>query len=121
MPYGSIFPQTCTRHPSARRFDLRHFITRPSEHLQRYPVLLEAIYKDTTDGNPDADFLQEAIHAIRKLSGAAHVRTFQTAMLRGPTAKLEWHDLVSSEVRDTMTKQEVTRQSSVFLFIFFFM
>ncbi|GJJ11168.1 hypothetical protein Clacol_005400 [Clathrus columnatus] len=108
------FHETCTRHPSARRFDLRHFITRPSEHLQRYPILLEAIYKDTTEGNPDADFLQEAIQAIRKLSGVAHVRTFQTAMLRGPTAKLEWHDLVSSEIRESMTKQEVTKQSQIF-------
>lgn len=74
---------------------------------------MEAIFKDTAEGNPDADFLQEAIHSIRKLSEVAHLRTFQTAMLRGPTSKLEWHDLVSSEIRETMTKQEVTRQSWV--------
>jgi RHO1 GDP-GTP exchange protein 1/2 len=73
-------------------------------------VLLEAIFKDTTEGNPDAEFLQEAIQSIRKLSGVAHVRTFQSAMLRGPTAKLEWHDLVSAEVRESMTKHEVARQ-----------
>ncbi|KAF8517935.1 Dbl-like domain-containing protein [Hysterangium stoloniferum] len=108
------FIDICARHPDARRFDLRHFITRPSEHLQRYPVLLEAIFKDTTEGNPDAEFLQEAIDSIRKLSGVAHVRTFQSAMLRGPTAKLEWHDLVSAEIREGMTKHEVARQSSIF-------
>lgn len=108
------FHETCLRHPSTRRLDLRHLISRPSEHLQRYPVLLEAIFKDTAEGNPDAEFLQEAIHSIRKLSEVAHLRTFQTAMLRGPTSKLEWHDLVSSEIRETMTKQEVTRQSQIF-------
>ncbi|KIJ55471.1 hypothetical protein M422DRAFT_151724 [Sphaerobolus stellatus SS14] len=108
------FVEQCSRHPDARRFDLRHFITRPSEHLQRYPVLLEAIMQDTTEGNPDADFLQEAVQAIRKLSGIAHIRTFQSAMLRGPTAKLEWYDLVSPEVKEKLGKHEIARQGLIF-------
>ncbi|CAG8681770.1 4916_t:CDS:2, partial [Acaulospora colombiana] len=47
-----------------RGLDMKHFIYRPSEHLQKYPVLLEAIFKETAEGNPDADFLVEAEQAI---------------------------------------------------------
>ena len=86
------------------------FISRPAEHLQKYPVLLEAIQKETAEGNPDADFLGEAIQAIRRLSTVAQLLTFQTAMLRGPTAKFEWEDMVPEDVRATFSKKESKRQ-----------
>jgi hypothetical protein len=90
---------------------MKHFIYRPSEHLQKYPVLLEAIFKETAEGNPDADFLVEAEQAIRNLSTVAQLRTFQSAMGRGPTGKWEWHDLVPKEVRNNVAKQESQRQA----------
>lgn len=92
---------------------MKHFIYRPSEHLQKYPVLLEAIFKETAEGNPDADFLVEAEQAIRNLSGVAQLRTFQSAMGRGPTSKMEWHDLVPKETRANVPKQESQRQAYV--------
>lgn len=95
---------------------MKHFIYRPSEHLQKYPVLLEAIFKETAEGNPDADFLVAAEHAIRNLSSVAQLRTFQSAMGRGPTGKWEWHDLVPKEVRNNVPKQESVRQASVYLY-----
>lgn len=49
---------------AAPRLDLKHYLTRPSEHLQKYPVLLTAILNETAEGNPDAEFLQEAIEAL---------------------------------------------------------
>jgi hypothetical protein len=91
--------------------DLKHFITRPSEHLQKYPILLDAILQETAKGNPDADYLAEAIQAIRNLSNVAHLLTFQSAMCRGPTAKLDWSDLVSREVFTSFSKTEAKRQA----------
>ncbi|KAI0367587.1 Dbl-like domain-containing protein [Pilatotrama ljubarskyi] len=108
------FVEQCSRHPDAHRLDLKHFLTRPSEHLQKYPVLLEAICNETTEGNPDIDFLKEAISAIKKLQSVAQLWTWQSAMGKGPSGKLEWHNLVSDEVRASLSKQEVKRQNIIF-------
>ena len=106
--------QQRARSPESRRLDLRHFITRPSEHLQKYPVLLEAIRAETAEDNPDSEYLLEASHAIRKLSTVAHLRTFQSSMGRGTAGKQEWHDLVSPDVRENIPKKEQKRQAYVF-------
>lgn len=76
-------------------------------------MTLEAILKETTEGNPDAEFLTEAIEAIKKLQTIAQLWTFQSAMGKGPTGKLEWHNLVSEEVRNSLSKQEAKRQKCV--------
>lgn len=73
--------------------------------------MLEAIFNETAEGNPDADFLLEAIQAIKQLQTVAQLRTFQAAMGKGPTGKLEWYDLTPEDVREAMTKQEAKRQS----------
>ncbi|EGN96888.1 hypothetical protein SERLA73DRAFT_58376 [Serpula lacrymans var. lacrymans S7.3] len=113
-----LFLEECSRQSAkqqeSRRLDLKHFLTRPSEHLQKYPIALEAIMNETTEGNPDADYLAEAIHAIKNLQGTAQLQTFQTAMGRGPTGKWEWHDLVSKDLREGLSKQEAKRQSIIF-------
>ncbi|KAJ7282099.1 Dbl domain-containing protein [Mycena rebaudengoi] len=96
------------------RLDLKHFLNRPSEHLQKYPVLLEAIYHETAEGNPDADYLMEAIEAIKNLQSVAQLRTFQSAMGKGAAGKWEWHDLVAPEVRKALPKEEQKRQSIIF-------
>ena len=93
--------------------DLKMFLTRPSEHLHKYPDVLKAIYSDTAKENPDAEFLLEAVNAIQKLSTASQLRTFQAAMGKGPTGKLQWHDLVSREVLDGLSKKEQKRQACV--------
>ncbi|THG98759.1 hypothetical protein EW026_g3491 [Hermanssonia centrifuga] len=108
------FLEQCARHPDAHRLDLKHFLSRPSEHLQKYPPTLEAICKETTDGNPDIDFLKEAIDAIKKLQTVAQLWTFQSAMNKGPSGKLEWYNLVSEEIRKGMPKKEAKRQSIIF-------
>lgn len=63
------------------------------------------------DGNPDAEFLKEAIEAIKKLQTVAQLWTWQSAMGKGPSGKLEWHNLVSEEVRLALPKKEAKRQS----------
>ncbi|EEB94538.1 hypothetical protein MPER_06632, partial [Moniliophthora perniciosa FA553] len=69
------------------RLDLKHYLNRPIEHLQKYPVLLEAILNETVGGSPDAEHLQEAVDAIRAVQRIAQLRTFQTSMGRGPAGK----------------------------------
>lgn len=86
-------------------------MSRPAEHLQKYPVLLEAILQVTDQDNPDADYLVEAMRAMRNLSNVATLRTFQSAMGRGPTGKYQWHDLVPKEIRDDLSKHEAKRQA----------
>ncbi|CAL1714491.1 unnamed protein product [Somion occarium] len=108
------FLDQCARHPDAHRLDLKHFLNRPSEHLQKYPVTLEAICNETTDGNPDAEFLKEAIEAIKKLQTIAQLWTFQSSMGKGPAGKLEWHNLVSEEIRKALPKKEAKRQNIIF-------
>lgn len=104
------FSQECVRLPEARHLDLRRLISRPSEHLQRYPVLLDAIRNETTEGNPDAEYLLEASEAVRKLSTMAQVRAFQVSMLKGPAGEQEWYHLVTPDVRERLSNQEVKRQ-----------
>ena len=105
--------QQCARHPDAHRLDLKHFLSRPAEHLQKYPITLEAIMNETTEGNPDADFLKEAIEAIKKLQTVAQLWTFQAAMGKGPSGQLQWHNLVSEEYRKSLPKKEAKRQKYV--------
>lgn len=107
--------QKCSRQLSARpggpRLDLKHYLNRPAEHLQKYPVLLEAVYRETEESNPDGDYVQESIAAIRNLQNVAQLRTFQSAMGKGSTGKWEWQDLVSPEMRAKFTREESRRQS----------
>ncbi|KAG2336295.1 Dbl homology domain-containing protein [Suillus weaverae] len=112
-----LFLEECSRqskHQEAHQLDLKHFLSRPSEHLQKYSVALEAIMKETTEGSPDAYYLAEAIEAIRNLQNVAQLRTFQTAMGKGPSGKWEWHDMVSKDIRESLSKAEAKRQSITF-------
>lgn len=90
---------------------MKHFLNRPSEHLQKYPVLLEAVFKETDDENYDKEFLSQAIQAIKNLQLVSQLRTFQSAMGKGTPGKWEWHDIVPAEVRETFTKKEAKRQA----------
>ena len=83
----------------------------PQEHLTKYPTILETILNDTEKENADTEYLTEAMQSIRNLQSVAQLRTFQSAMCRGSSGKLEWHNLVSTEIRDGLSKQEVKRQS----------
>lgn len=94
------------------RLDLRHLLNRPGEHLQKYPVLLEAILNEKCSrGDPDSDFILEAIGAINNLQNMAQLRTFQSAMGKGVTGRWEWHDLVPPDLRLSFTKEEARRQA----------
>ncbi|KAH9479303.1 Rho1 guanine nucleotide exchange factor 1 [Psilocybe cubensis] len=114
-----LFIEKCSRQLAARpgsspRLDLKHYLSRPAEHLQKYPVLLDAVYRETDESNPDGEFLLEAINAIQNLQNVAQLRTFQSAMGKGSTGKWEWHNLVSEETKSSLTNEECRRQSVIF-------
>ncbi|KAF8645045.1 hypothetical protein AX16_008106 [Volvariella volvacea WC 439] len=115
-PEFRLFIEKCSRKQVSRfgenvRLDLRQCLSRPSEHLQKYPILIDVILKETADGNPDADFLAEAINALKNLQNVAQLRTFQSTMGRGITSKWEWHDLVSPDVIHKISPIQMKRQS----------
>ncbi|TFK29596.1 hypothetical protein FA15DRAFT_663742 [Coprinopsis marcescibilis] len=113
-----FFLEQCSRDSAKAgevlRFDLKHFLGRPSEHLQKYPVLLDAILKETAEENPDADFLREAVNSISSLQSIAQLRTFQSSMCKGAPGKWEWHDMVSETFRKSLPKKEAKRQNVIF-------
>ncbi|KAF8202439.1 CNH domain-containing protein [Pholiota molesta] len=114
-----LFLEQCSRQQTSRagdspKLDLKAFLNRPSEHLQKYTVLLEAALKETAPENSDAEFLVEAIDAIKNLHAISQLWTFQAAMGKGAPGKWEWHDIVSPEVREHFTKQESKRQAIIF-------
>jgi hypothetical protein len=108
------FYQECNRQLAARpggNLDLKHYLNRPGEHLKKYPGLLEAIFRETVESDPDGDCVQEAIAVIQNLQNDAQLRTFQSAMGEGSTSRWEWHDLVSQDTMMRCSKEEVKRQS----------
>ena len=105
-------PKQCVRHPdNVTKMDLKHWLSRPSDHLQKYPVVVEAIRTGTAEGNPDVDFLKEAIEAMRNLQKVAQLKVFQKAMGKGPTSELEWHNIVPEDVRSLIPGQVAKRQA----------
>ena len=74
---------------------IKHWLSRPSEHLNIYPIVFGAVPEETAVGDPDAELLREAVQALRNLQ----LKTFQAAMSNGPIGRFEWHDLVPEDVR----------------------
>ncbi|KAI0035294.1 Dbl-like domain-containing protein [Vararia minispora EC-137] len=104
----------CQRRPEARRIDLKTFLNRPVEHLQKYEITLEAIAKETDGGNPDAAYLLEAAASFKNLQTVCTLQAWQHAMCKGPMSKFEWHNLISDDVREAIAKKEQKRQNIIF-------
>ena len=91
--------------------DIKHWLNRPSEHLNIYLIVFWAVPEETAVGDHDAEILREAAEVLRNLQ----LKTSQAAMSKGPTGRFEWHDLVSEDVRGGIPKQVVRHQAWVFL------
>ncbi|KAF9525947.1 Dbl domain-containing protein [Crepidotus variabilis] len=120
-PEFRIFLEKCTRQLCARpgtsssmRPDLKLYLNRPAEHLQRYPLLLDAVYNETEPDNPDCEYLTAAMKAIQALQDVARLRTFQSAMGKGTTGRWQWHDLVGEDLTKSLGHDEFQRQSNIF-------
>jgi hypothetical protein len=79
--------------------------------MQKYPVILQAILKETDEVNPDFTYLREAIEALKNLQDAAQLRTFQAALGKGITGRWDWQNLVSPGLMRDVPEGETRRQS----------
>ncbi|KAG6873148.1 hypothetical protein C0995_002300 [Termitomyces sp. Mi166 len=117
-PYFRLFLEECSRQSSRSgdvpRLDLKRFLIRPVEYLQKLPGSLEAILTLTDPHSTDYEALKATIQTVKSLQSTAQLITFQCSMMRGIPGKWEWHDLVSSEVRATITAGEAKRQAAMF-------
>ncbi|KAF9576365.1 RHO1 GDP-GTP exchange protein 2, partial [Lunasporangiospora selenospora] len=66
-PRFAQFLKECTRHPEARRLNLRHFIGQPYQRIPRYPLLLREVVKRTDESVPDRAAVEEVIRVCSEL------------------------------------------------------
>jgi RHO1 GDP-GTP exchange protein 1/2 len=66
-PTFARFVDEVERKVESRKLELNGYLTKPTTRLARYPLLLEAIYNHSADGNPDKTDLPLAITRIREL------------------------------------------------------
>ncbi|KAG6808908.1 hypothetical protein H0H92_002394 [Tricholoma furcatifolium] len=113
-----LFIEECSRRSAqngmAPTVGFKDILSGPSEYLQKLQGILQAILKKTDPGNADHEALEATVEAIKSLQAAAQLATFQTAMGKGTPGKWEWHDLVSAEDRDKLSKSECKRQAIMF-------
>lgn len=64
-PSFARFVEETERMKESRKLELNGYLTKPTTRLARYPLLLEAIQKNTKDNNPDKVNLPKAIAAIK--------------------------------------------------------
>lgn len=65
-PAFAKFVEEVERMKESRKLELNGYLTKPTTRLARYPLLLEAVLKNTTEDNPDKKELPRAIELIRE-------------------------------------------------------
>lgn len=61
-----------------RRLPFRHFIILPVTRLQRYSLLLDAIWKKTPEDNPDKAYLAQCVETIKSVAAKMDEGTLAT-------------------------------------------
>lgn len=64
-PGFAKFVDETERLKESRKLELNGYLTKPTTRLARYPLLLENIFKYTTEGNPDKTDIPKAIALIK--------------------------------------------------------
>ncbi|KAJ7180957.1 CNH-domain-containing protein [Mycena filopes] len=64
-PAFAAFVETTERLPESRKLELNAYLTKPTTRLARYPLLLEAVLKNTPDGSPDKLILPKVVAEVR--------------------------------------------------------
>lgn len=63
------------RRPESRKLELNGYLTKPTTRLARYPLLLEAVLKHTSEDNPDKVALPKAVELVRSFLKAVNEET----------------------------------------------
>ncbi|BFZ57098.1 RHO1 GDP-GTP exchange protein 2 [Savitreella phatthalungensis] len=64
-PAFAKFVEETERLKESRKLELNGYLTKPTTRLARYPLLLEAVLKQTKDNNPDKVNIPKAVAAIK--------------------------------------------------------
>ncbi|KAI5791827.1 CNH domain-containing protein [Geopyxis carbonaria] len=65
-PAFARFVEETERMKESRKLELNGYLTKPTTRLARYPLLLEAVSKPTTDDNQDKQDLPKAVELVRE-------------------------------------------------------
>ncbi|KAI6117465.1 CNH domain-containing protein [Pisolithus croceorrhizus] len=71
-------PRTTERLPESRKLELNGYLTKPTTRLARYPLLLEAVIKHTSEDNADKQTLTQVVSMIREFLAKVNVETGKT-------------------------------------------
>ncbi|KAK6532797.1 RHO1 GDP-GTP exchange protein 2, variant 2 [Arthrobotrys megalospora] len=69
------FVEETERMKESRKLELNGYLTKPTTRLARYPLLLEAVLKNTADDNPDKQDLPKAIEMIRECLSKVNIES----------------------------------------------
>ncbi|KAF3288600.1 RHO1 GDP-GTP exchange protein 2 [Orbilia oligospora] len=69
------FVEETERMKESRKLELNGYLTKPTTRLARYPLLLEAVLKNTAEDNPDKQDLPKAIEMIRECLSKVNVES----------------------------------------------
>lgn len=70
-----LFFQDVERSPESRKLELNGYLTKPTTRLARYPLLFEAVLKNTPEGHPDAQMLPRCVKIVREFLGKVNEET----------------------------------------------
>ena len=74
-PQFSKFVDETERLKESRKLELNGYLTKPTTRLARYPLLLEAVLKNTDEENPDKKNIPNAISQIREFLTRVNIET----------------------------------------------
>lgn len=74
-PAFAKFVDETERKKESRKLELNGYLTKPTTRLARYPLLLEAVLKHTSDDNPDKQNIPEAISQIREFLSKVNIES----------------------------------------------
>ncbi|TFK85670.1 CNH-domain-containing protein [Polyporus arcularius HHB13444] len=74
-PAFARFVEETERRPESRKLELNGYLTKPTTRLARYPLLLEAVLKHTSEDNPDKTVLPKVVEIVREFLKAVNAET----------------------------------------------
>ncbi|EMD39301.1 hypothetical protein CERSUDRAFT_104516 [Gelatoporia subvermispora B] len=74
-PAFARFVEETERRPESRKLELNGYLTKPTTRLARYPLLLEAVLKHTSEDNPDKAVLPKVVELVREFLKAVNYET----------------------------------------------
>ena len=74
-PIFTRFVDETERLKESRKLELNGYLTKPTTRLARYPLLLEQVLKNTSEGNPDKHDIPKAVGQIKDFLSRVNIET----------------------------------------------